>query len=393
MNSIIDDEECCCPKADPNRSTATILLSGGAPNSTLMSGFLYGVHEQKKTFDNFYTSGAGASVAIMYLAAKNMNSMEAMKSLLDASISDVIWDACPVWYKSFFKNSPFALPFMGAAQMLKVPGKSPMTRLYNDAIEFWAAALTPSFLTMQSTGVCAHLPTVPELVDFDKLKEFPGKFYMNAYNITRQRMDEFDKFDADVEHFWAALAFPFVYESVGIREERNGKVETNYYSEGSDRDPINFSSLHDHIQGIRRDRFDNQCSCEDCIEEDTTVVLLDVMGSLERALIRKPRNFMDAYSISILTPIVGLAKKQKEHFYEIHMEEDPEKLEKLGIVRPEGWKPAFRDFHEIQFDIPEEQYPYVADWSYSNMTLLFEVGRAAGKDFAFEHGAKLPDLE
>ena len=39
--------------------------------------------------------------------------------------------------------------------------------------------------------------------------------------------------------------------------------------------------------------------------------------------------------------------------------------------------------------IPEEQWPKVLDWSYSNMLTLFDIGYETGKKFAEDNAAKL----
>lgn len=367
-------------KRAPRRPEATVVLSGGAPNSTLMTGAMAGIHGRGKTFDNYYTSGAGGIVALMYLAARDMSPIEAMEATIESSIADPIWDLFHLPYKAFFKPGPFTVPFLGAARMFQLPGNTPFTRLYNDTLDFWAATMTPSFLTPASLGLCQPEPFLAEVIDFDRMRELPGQFYVNAYNITHQRMEEFGKEEIDVPHVWASLAFPFVYEPVSITRTVDGKEEEHFYSEGSDRDPINLPSLHHRIRNEH-------------VDPETTVVLMDVLGSLEEGLVRVPRNLMDAYGISIMTPIVSLARKNKEQFLLMQQEQDTDLLASQGIVRPNGWKPAFRRYRELKFDIPDSKMPFIADWSYSNMAGLFEIGKAAGEKFVDEHGDLLPDID
>ena len=78
---------------------------------------------------------------------------------------------------------------------------------------------------MQSLGLCDHAPWIDEVVDFDKLKQFKGEFYMNAYCIDDGKMDIFDKHEITADHFRAALAFPLIYPPFKL----NGKT----YIEGS----------------------------------------------------------------------------------------------------------------------------------------------------------------
>jgi predicted acylesterase/phospholipase RssA len=299
---------------------------------------------------------------------------------VESSVADPIWDLFHLPYKAFFKPVPFTVPFLTAARMFRIPGDTSLTRLYNDTLDFWAATLTPSLLTPASLGLCQPEPFLSEVIDFEKMRTLPGQFYMNAYNMTTNQMEEFGKEEIDERHVWAALAFPFVYEPVAITRTVDGEEEEHWYSEGSDRDPINLPNLHARIKS--RD-----------VDPDTTVVLMDVLGSLEDGLVRVPRNLMDAYSISIMTPIVSLAKKNKEEFYTSYQETDADVLASQGIIRPSGWKPAFKEYRELKFNIPEEKLPYIADWSHSNMAGLFEIGKAAGEKFVDEHGDLLPDLQ
>jgi hypothetical protein len=39
----------------------------------------------------------------------------------------------------------------------------------------------------------------------------------------------------------------------------------------------------------------------------------------------------------------------------------------------------------IKFDIPDEHWPYVLDWSYSNLAKLYDIGYAAGEKFYEEN--------
>ena len=51
----------------------------------------------------------------------------------------------------------------------------------------------PSNLSSDSLGLCAHAPWIDEVVDFDKLKQFEGEFYINAYNVTRPQDGDFQQ--------------------------------------------------------------------------------------------------------------------------------------------------------------------------------------------------------
>jgi hypothetical protein len=43
----------------------------------------------------------------------------------------------------------------------------------------------------------------------------------------------------------------------------------------------------------------------------------------------------------------------------------------------------------IKFDIPDEHWPYVLDWSHSNLSKLYDIGYAAGEKFYDQNAAAL----
>ena len=49
-----------------------LVLGGGAPNFTLMSGALLALHRAAIKFDLIYMAGAGGVVGLVYLAPKDM---------------------------------------------------------------------------------------------------------------------------------------------------------------------------------------------------------------------------------------------------------------------------------------------------------------------------------
>lgn len=341
---------------------AIVILSGGAPLSPLAAGALYAIYNCGKTFSTFYTSGAGAVVAMLYVGPKDLSTPAAMKSVIDSSIDDKIWDWFPVPYKTFFKSGPFTVPFelwAKAWQLPKSDAKLPhrrphflrysesFRRFYNDSLYFWAAAACPTDLTFFSEGLCAPFPFVKELIDFEKVRKFTGDFLANAYSIEDGVMEEFSKDEMSEEYFDAALAFPFVYPPAPIRSK--------HYFEGSSLDPLNLGPL---VRYILADR-----------ARDYFVVLIDVLGSFRKGLIRRPTNLIDAFGISIMTPIVSLAEKTL-HIYQEHPP--------LPLVR-------------LTFDIPDNVLPHLSDWSYRNMNDLWCIGVTAGKQFVQTYGNRLPD--
>ena len=88
-------------------------------------------------------------------------------------------------------------------------------------------------------------------------------------------------------------------------------------------------------------------------------------------MIRAPRSLYDAWVQSIIIPLVEIAKDDIELF-----EHKYNKDWNLNLLR-------------IKFDIPDEHWPYVLDWSYGNLSKLYDIGYAAGEKFYDEHKAAL----
>jgi hypothetical protein len=264
-------------------------------------------------------------------------------------------------------------------------------RLYNDMVDLWFSALTPSTLTSRSLGMAAPLPFLEDLIDFkglpDKVKALGDGAHMcvNAYNMTldakertrrkitgqnRSALDRckdredvrpdvmqlfsqpFDKdhpdpnqgnYPIDAHGIRAAFSMPFIYPPARIGDD--------YFSEGADHEPINFR----HVKQNKEYPF----------------VLLDVLGELEDHLVRKPRDLWDSYVISIMTPVVALANEEISDMHD-HLSAE------LGC----GWNEKML---VVEWDIPMEDQAFVMDWSRSNMAKLFEVGKKAGYAFLDKH--------
>lgn len=472
----------------------TVVMSGGAPQSPLMAGFLHAMWEKKKTFRNFHTSGAGALMALLFISPKGTDPGTALRKWVEAGVADEIYRVIPQNFKLFRKPGPFSPAFHRLAERFKIPvesdaapadGKDPVTRLlaellaglegyklkggphgsqtdpiekfrdvwsslwlgdansavrsqlldrldpirrlrnrwltsllqtpehrrlYNDMIDLWFSAITPSTLTSRSLGLAAPLPFLEDIVDFRNLdaqvkklvndpKKPAGHLCVNAYNMTadaktkasrakkaraelhqlhvraagmqnrakahhllregmkairKEELEEvmeffvspFQRRRPDEDHpitadgIRAAFSMPFIYPPA--------QIEGHYYSEGADHEPINFR--HAETRG------------------ELPIVLLDVLGGLEDFLVRRPRDLWDAYVISIMTPVVALAKMGVSEFIEDH-------------------KP--HNLIAVEWEIPSEAQPYVMDWSYSNLSTLFEVGRKAGLKFIANNSRRL----
>jgi len=403
-------------------SVAVAVLGAGAPHAGLMAGALaYIYRKSKKTFDVFFTSGGGALIGLLFVASREKQADEALRQVAEFGVDDRIYQAFPVGYKTFFKNSRYTRLFREWADAHKLPveprpfpgekvpvGYDPGTqrrrRLYNDLVEFWFSALTPPSFDRASPGLCSHLPFLEAMVDFDRVNQqlspsgfdftipvvLPteppttaylnyGWFYVNAYNLDTKGIQQFsnamsaippdrDQTDPLVPPatyagsltpaaIRAALSFPFVYPPT--------EVDGALYCEGAQVDPLNLpdvmAAVHRRPAGLP----------EKTSPPTIRVFLFDILGALERTIMFKPRSLWEAYGLSILTPVVSLAKKSEQIYRE------------RGKGMPE--------LISVPFEIPKLRRERPLDWSYSNTTALWDAGWEAGKRFIAEHGHQLPD--
>jgi Patatin-like phospholipase len=383
---------------DDRKKKATLVIGAGAPHSPLMAGALYALLENGTTFNVVRTSGAGALVGLCYAAPVGGDPMKGLKRVVELGVAEHIYDVFPVGYKAFYKAGPWTQQFRQWAKAshipeysvpgpitIPIPGGPPITipipplpqpphpfgwwialwwwwwvslggphlgssgsghpqlgadawrRLYNDWIDLWFSLWTPTTLTYSSMGLCEPLPFLEEMVDFRALADFHGEFYVNAYNITRHEPKNFPKSELTPQAVRAALAMPFIYPPVEV----NGEL----YYEGADRDPL---PVKDFEAKILSDR--------------NKVYILDVLHQLEPHLIRAPQNIWDAYVISIITPIVSLAKKA---------------MDGLEIAL----KGAHKDYVIVKFDIPPDVSPHILQWRHSNLSRLWQIGYEAGQKY------------
>ncbi len=328
-----------------------LVLGGGAPNLPLMAGALLALHEAGAKFEMISTTGAGMLVGLLYAAPKDRTPEEALRSTRDLGVHDLIYGAFPVNYKVFHKFGPMAEMWtrMTLPWLAKLPRSSDFERLVSDWASLVAATLSPWDITGTGTGLCQPPPWIEDAVDFGKLREFPGLFRMTAWSIDDEEEHTFTKHEITAEHFKAALAMPFIYAPYSV----NGKT----YLEGSAFDTLEFAPgelidiIDDHVD---------------------TLIFFDVLG--HRNLVRAPKNLYDAWVLSIINPLVRLAELNLKVF-EYERREKGLKVEVLGM--------PFADH------ISDERWPYVLDWSHSNMSELFDNGYAAARAFLQENGARL----
>jgi len=347
---------------------AAVVLGGGAPNGALMAGALAALYDKNKTFNEFYTSGAGAVIGLAYLAARGLTPDVALREVVRVGVDDAIYNWLPLGFKTFFKSGPFTVPFKQFGDRFKLSesvADPDFRRLYNDCVDLFIAAITPTTLTPASQALCAHFPFVEDTIDFKKLKNFKGKFFMNAYCIETGKSQQFDKDQDQIssEHFFAALSYPFIYPPT--------RIGTRNYYEGAAHDPLNLPKYH-------------RLCCKNTIE---FMVVVDLLGAYKKALIRTPENLLDAYGISMLLPVVALAEKDMTRFASFHkqIQRKARKKGKKGLNR------HIYDLESLTFTIHPNDYLTLCDWSHSNMQRLWDLGYEGGLDFFKKFGHRLPD--
>lgn len=332
-----------------DKARTALILGGGAPNMPLMAGAVAAFHDKGVTFDVVSSSGAGSLAGLLWLAPKGRSAAEALRSVRAMSVSDAIYQYFPVNYKVFSKLGPFADLWrnaLNANPLLKIDQvryeADEAYAFVSDWMLLWAAMLTPGLPQVEHWGLCAPTPFIEHIIDFASIKDIKPHFYLNAYNATQERIDDFAKQEITIEHFHAALAFPFIYGPYSL----NGDL----YYEGAVVDCLNFKDVTEKHLGLE------------------TIVVLDVLGS--KNLIRAPRNLYDSWVLSMIIPLVATAEDDLELFALKHNK---------GWRRAEGAK---ADLLKVEFDIAPEHRAEVLDWSASNARRLFDIGYGAGLQFA-----------
>jgi predicted acylesterase/phospholipase RssA len=318
-----------------------LVLSGGAPVLTFMAGALVALDERDVKFDVISASGAGMLVGFLYASPMGGagKRREALKNTVSMGVADEIYDRFPVNFKVFHKPGLLADAYRQWLRWFTpLRFADPRVQRYvTDWCSLAFATLSPSSLDPSSLGLCAHAPWVEEVVDFERLKNFDGDFFINAYNLTRNEMEIFPKEEITADHFRAALAFPFIYPPY----ELNG----NFYIEGSAIDPMNFEGLVKHMGAEKRH----------------AVLVFDMMGA-KKLMLRKPRNLYDAWVQAIMVPLAEISKDDLEVFQHKYQPKTNMDLVHISLIK----------------HVPENHWPYVLDWSYSNLASLYEFGYRAG---------------
>ncbi|BAL26483.1 patatin-like phospholipase family protein [Azoarcus sp. KH32C] len=338
-----------------------LIIGGGAPNATLMSGALTAFDEAGVEFDVVSTAGAGALIGLLYLAPASGDVQAALRSTVEMGVSDAIYERYPVNYKVFqkpgavadlYRSLVQANPFLQTIQ--KSAGTGAADKLVADLAQLMFASFCPTTLDGKSLGLCAAVPFLEHIVDFAALDAHRARFYVNAYNIDDRYMQNFSSARGEInaDTIRAALAFPFLYPPYRMKDPKSKTGEEKFYYEGAAHDCLNYKSLVENERSVR------------------DIVVFDVLGA--EKLMRKPRDLYDAWLLSIIVPLIEIARDDTKIFQERHN-------------RAGKW-----NLLPVKFDIAAKDWETSLDWSRSNLARLFDVGYRSAQRFLADEGAALP---
>ncbi|MCF8501889.1 MAG: patatin-like phospholipase family protein [Rhodospirillum sp.] len=331
-----------------------LVLGGGAPNFTLMTGALLALEEKGFHFDVVTGAGGGGAVALSYLAPKGVSRIVALKSTMNLGVSDAIYKVLPVNYKVFQKGGKLSAAFRnfrskmpGYSRIMNQTGMSNNQKFVSDLIQAWWALTTPTLSMMPwSKGLCANDSFVTEIVDFDKLKTIDEAVYLNTYSITNHKMVVISKDEINETTFGASGAFPFIYPPA--------EVLGNCYIEGATQEACNFAGLLRYMKDTGN-KIDN-------------LVILNAFGNEQ--YLQKPKSLWTAYGQSIIAPLIALDKANLTIFHD--------KLRFWNETQDEN---ARMNVLCLDFPIPPDWAPTALDWSRSNLERLFYLGYEEAKTF------------
>ncbi|HEY6675866.1 MAG TPA: patatin-like phospholipase family protein [Terrimicrobium sp.] len=363
-----------------------LFLGGGAPNLTLMSGALLALHEEGQAkFDIIAMAGAGAVVGLIYLAPNGgLSKKRALENTVNFGISDAIYEMFPVNYKAFAKSGPsadafnklwFSLPPVRRA--MRQHDMTDREKLWADWLLFLGAAMCPTDLNFFSKGFCEHPRFIEDLIDFRELRHVRANIEISAFDIKKHKIVDFKNRPKPIgpEELRAALSFPFIYPPY----ELDGRL----YYEGAAFEALN--------------------APEDIDKIDKFIVL----NPLRSNLVRAPDNLWDAYTQSIIMPVVGLAESEVESdprarpvdmswmYYRGALEQITTTLKKADRkTRFSALKPKLerKEWYSADLRIDDNDVHDALGWKRSSLEHLFEIGKKAGKKLATKLRKKRPDL-
>mgnify|MGYP001613274118 CR=1 FL=1 len=278
------------------------------------------------------------------LAPKNGDPVSTLRGLQEMGIADYLYRVFPVNFKVFNKPGAMADGYRALTAPLQAmleqwQPQDPLSQTLKDMTQLGVASACPSDLSQDSLGLCAHAPFVDQLIDFAALQQPGTDFWVNAYNLSQHQMANWSRSEIGVTQLQAALSFPFLYAPT--------EIDGDFYIEGAAIDCLNFKDLRKNYPELEE------------------IVVFDLLG-VEK-LLRKPKDLYDAWVMSMITPLVEIARDDVKIFEALHA--NWIKLHKVPLID----------------SIAEADLPDVFDWSRSNLARLYQVGYHAAKQFAAEH--------
>jgi hypothetical protein len=328
-----------------------------------------------------YMAGGGSVVGCVYLAPKALTPAQALEDTINLAVSDPIYEMLPINYKVFNKGGPSATAFRDYWKNLPEVqwamnqyGQTSLEKLNSDWLLLNGAMACPTDVNFFSRGICGHVPFIENLVDFEALKTVEPDYTLTAYCIEDRYVKEFGKGKVGVHEFRAALSFPFIYPPY--------RIDDKHYYEGAAVESLSLISVMEEFRG-----------------KVDQIIVFDV---LTKDLIHRPRNLMDAYAQSIIVPLVANAEKELaifEYWARTGCAIVPltapkpgpglEKvMNKMGLEETCDDPPGI-EVLPVKFAIPDNDKPYLLDWSRSNLERSFGLGYAAGQKFLADNAGKL----
>jgi NTE family protein len=359
-----------------------LVLGGGAPNLTLMSGALLALHDNGLEFDVVSMAGGGAVVGLSYLAPKGLTPAQALRNTMNLGVSDAIYSMLPINYKVFFKGGFLADAFRNYWRQLPPVqyaehqyGMSPSQKLETDLLLLAGSVLTPLDITPFSQAMCAHVPFIEDIIDFGKLN-WPNqpRCFLNSYCIDTQETVEFRQPNIDIRHFRAAFSYPYIYGPY--------EIDGHFFYEGAAFSSLNLISLavkYLNVPYVLRGDVDGNAD---------RFIVFDILAP---DLIHPAKDMMDAYGQSIMLPSVANAGKELSIFtdwlktgYTDVPPADWMLAEAINTAFEAGMVPNAKKY-PVYFPVPVEEWPYLEDWSRSNLERLFDIGYESGLIFLEEY--------
>ncbi len=340
-------------------------------------------------FNVIYMAGAGAVVGLIYLAPKDLGREEALQNTVNFGVSDPIYGLLPINYKLFNKSGPSAEAFrefwsgFPPAQAAKHQfGMMPAEKLESDLLLLGGAMMCPTDLNYFSEGVCAHAPFIENVVvrKLYRARYAPPECYLSAYCVEDETITRFAKREINLNHFRAALSYPYIYAPY--------EIDGKHYYEGAVVETLGLIEFATKTLGVKE-------RTNGLTPDADKFVIFDVMNP---EVIQRPRDLWDAFSQSIIIPLVANAEKELvifQHWIETGHLLTTAKLERRNreFLQSYTWvadeTPPNAEAFVVEFVVPEQHRPYLLDWTSSNLECLFNIGYKSGIMFLEEHGGEL----